>query len=97
MMHGVASREQRSGSNSEGFFDWLRFVVNRWFFLRLSSWFGSDHGTIDQWLSPRGRGGTITEKWGAVARLVLNLINAVALVAVRGAGRGFSPGGSAQL
>ena len=77
MMHSIASRELRSRSNSEGFFDRLLFVVNRRFFLRLSSWLGSDHGTIDQWLSPRGRAGTITEKWGAVARLVLNLINAV--------------------
>src|SRR6516164_6026576 len=34
-------------------------------------------GTIDQWLSPRGRGGTIKEKWGAVACLVFNLVNAM--------------------
>src|SRR5262249_45730171 len=64
MMHGVANRELRSGSNSDGFFDRFRSVVNRWFFPRLSSWLGSDHGAIDRWLSPRGRTGTITEMGG---------------------------------
>src|SRR5215510_11387403 len=65
MKHGVANRELRNGSNSDGFFYRFCFVVNRRFFPRLSSWLGSDHGTIDRWLSPRGRTGMITELGGS--------------------------------
>src|SRR5262249_29417574 len=69
MMHGVANRESRSRSNSQGFFDWRRFVVNG--FRRLSSWLGSDHGTFDRSLSPRGCGGIITEMGGGRSSCVL--------------------------
>ena len=61
MMHGVANRELRIRSISESFLDRLRFVVDWCFFLRLSSWLGSDHGTIDRWSMLSDMGITVVE------------------------------------